>query len=381
MNPVLSIIITIYNKENYITEALESVLNQSLKEIEIICVDDGSTDSSGVIVDEYAKKYPNIKVLHKKNEGQVSARKIGISSANAGYIGFVDADDWIDSVMFERLYNEMKSKDLDFVSSGIITHEGLQQFDTAEQRIYKTEQDRRKLFSTMIWDFNTKNNGVVPNTVTKLYKKEILKRTCKGIDTCIHYHEDDGFVYSYIVQCKTIGILHEAYYHYRYVENSDSNTKDDYFFARQNCFYLFLKNEFKKTAYYNILIHQLDYYVARTLVEGINFRAGLALDAHMSADFVFAGKKKIAVYGAGKHGREIIKQITDSENYELVMVIDRNLSIGEVNGYAIQKIENVKKIEFDRIVITIIDEKIHKEVYDTLLELGVPKEKIAILSI
>ena len=101
----------------------------------------------------------------------------------------------------------------------------------------------------------------------------------------------------------------------------------------------------------------------------------------ISVDFVFVGKKKIAVYGAGKHGRKIIKRIIDSENYELVMVIDRNLSIGEVNGHAIQKIENVKKIEFDRIVIAIIDEKIHKEVYDTLLELGVPKEKIAILSI
>lgn len=96
MKPLVSVIVPIYNVEKYLSKCIESIINQTLSNIEIILINDGSTDSSGVIADNYAKNDSRIKVIHKKNGGQGSARNIGIELASGEYIGFVDSDDWID---------------------------------------------------------------------------------------------------------------------------------------------------------------------------------------------------------------------------------------------------------------------------------------------
>ena len=105
MKPLVSVIVPIYNVEKYLSKCIESIINQTLSNIEIILINDGSTDSSGVIADNYAKNDSRIKVIHKKNGGQGSARNIGIELASGEYIGFVDSDDWIDLDMYEKLYN------------------------------------------------------------------------------------------------------------------------------------------------------------------------------------------------------------------------------------------------------------------------------------
>ena len=379
MKPLLSIVVPIYNKEKYISEALDSIINQTLREIEIVCVDDGSTDHSGEIADEYAKKDSRIIVLHQTNQGLVNARRAGLFKSSAEYVSFVDADDWVSPHMFKRLYSEMIVEKLDFVSSGtILDKNGKLWFDSAEEKIYNSEINRKELFSTVIWDYQKNNHGIIPNICAKIFKKKILINTCKNIDSFLHYHEGDSFVYSYIIHCKSLGILHEAYYHIRDVENSDSKLIDDFFFARQNCFYLFLKNEFKKTIYYNILIPQLDYYFARTIVHGINSRAGLGIAAQLSAKFLFAGneKKKIVIYGAGSFGKKLINIIQHSEKHELVAIVDKNLQGKKINDYTIQKIENILEIEFDVLIIAIEDEMININVHDFLINIGISKEKI-----
>lgn len=101
----VSVIIPCYNEEFYISRCLDTVINQTLKEIEVIIVDDGSVDNTPIICDRYYNVYPNkIKVIHQTNQGQGMARNAGIEIAKGRYIGFVDADDWIDSTMFEKMY-------------------------------------------------------------------------------------------------------------------------------------------------------------------------------------------------------------------------------------------------------------------------------------
>jgi glycosyltransferase involved in cell wall biosynthesis len=107
MRPTISIIVPVYNVEKYIHECINSILQQSFTDIEVILVDDGSTDSSGRICDEYALKDERIKVIHKKNGGLSSARNAGIDAAIGEYIGFVDSDDWIDREMYQQLYANM----------------------------------------------------------------------------------------------------------------------------------------------------------------------------------------------------------------------------------------------------------------------------------
>ncbi len=113
--PKISVIIPIYNVEKYLRECLDSVINQTLKEIEIICVDDGSTDNSGKIIDEYARKDKRIKVVHKKNEGAGIARNIGIKIATGKYLSLIDSDDTYNLQMLNKLYNRAEQDQLDIV--------------------------------------------------------------------------------------------------------------------------------------------------------------------------------------------------------------------------------------------------------------------------
>ena len=101
--PLVSVIVPTFNIERYIKKCLDSLLSQTLKEIEIICIDDGSTDTSGQILDEYATKDSRIKVIHRINGGLSAARNTGLSIAQGQYIGFVDGDDWVNPQMFQEL--------------------------------------------------------------------------------------------------------------------------------------------------------------------------------------------------------------------------------------------------------------------------------------
>ena len=116
----ISIIIPVYNVEKYLERCLESVLSQTFKEIEILLIDDGSTDSSGVICDDFAKKDTRIRVIHKKNGGLSSARNCGIENATSPLLGFVDSDDYIDPDMYEVLYNELKKADADIAMCDLV---------------------------------------------------------------------------------------------------------------------------------------------------------------------------------------------------------------------------------------------------------------------
>lgn len=102
---LISIIVPVYNVERHLPKCLDSIINQAYKNIEIILIDDGSTDNSGVICDEYKLKDNRINVIHQANHGIGYTRNIGLQNANGKFIGFVDSDDFIDENMFLRLYN------------------------------------------------------------------------------------------------------------------------------------------------------------------------------------------------------------------------------------------------------------------------------------
>lgn len=117
---LVSIIVPIYNVEKYVERCIDSIINQTLKEIEIILVDDGSTDNSGKICDEYARRDERIKVIHKKNGGQCSARNVGLDIAKGEYIGFVDSDDFIKLYMYEILYLQINKYNADIIKCNFV---------------------------------------------------------------------------------------------------------------------------------------------------------------------------------------------------------------------------------------------------------------------
>lgn len=135
---LISVIVPVYNVEKYLSKCIESLQNQTYKNLEIILVDDGATDDSGKICDEYAKKDNRIKVIHKKNGGLSDARNVGINSANGNYIQFIDSDDYIDLDMIELLYNNVKkyNADISMCSHYILTEEECTAEGTNELSVY-----------------------------------------------------------------------------------------------------------------------------------------------------------------------------------------------------------------------------------------------------
>lgn len=115
MKPKVSIVVPIYNVEKYLKNCVDSLLNQTLEDIEIILVDDGSPDKSGEIADEYMRNEKRIKVVHQSNAGLGPARNSGMAVATGEYIGFIDSDDWTQPEMFERLYEAAVLENADIV--------------------------------------------------------------------------------------------------------------------------------------------------------------------------------------------------------------------------------------------------------------------------
>lgn len=113
----VSIIVPVYNVVDYLSDCLESLVKQTLDDIEIICVNDGSTDSSLIVLEKYEKQYDFIKIINQRNKGLASARNVGIAAAKGEYLGFVDSDDWIDMEFYEKLYEAARRHNTDIAAA------------------------------------------------------------------------------------------------------------------------------------------------------------------------------------------------------------------------------------------------------------------------
>lgn len=183
MIPNVSIIVPIYNAEKYLNRCVESLLSQTLRNIEIILVDDGSTDNSGKIANEYFNSDNRIKFIHKKNGGLSSARNAGLNIAVGEYIGFVDSDDWVKKDMYERLYNIASKRSFDIVMSEFyrVTNDGsISEIHLLlKEEQYEGEKIIDEILLPMIGAKNYEKNDVsVDMCVTKnLYRRDIIEKS------------------------------------------------------------------------------------------------------------------------------------------------------------------------------------------------------------
>ena len=205
--PKISIIIPIYNAENYLKRCLDSVINQTLKDIEIICINDCSKDSSLEILKEYSKKDNRIKIINlKENKGESKARNIGLDNTNSEYIAFLDNDDEIDLDFYEKLYNKAIKTNSDIVKAGvdIINYDKKHQKDNLNELI---KQNNSKLYFTHYW-------------WSAIYKSSLIKENNIKFLEKYEIGEDILFLNQAILNCKKLEIIDNTYYHYHKRENS-----------------------------------------------------------------------------------------------------------------------------------------------------------------
>lgn len=211
----LSVIIPIFNVENYLEECLDSVCNQTLKDLEIICIDDGSTDDSPKILKNYASKDDRIKIISKSNGGQASARNIGIKEATGEYIAFVDSDDFIEPTMFEKLYQKAKNKDLDIVMCKIATYDN--QTTEIRDNVWYYMLGIFRDFDKDIFNHKDTFDFTCEIAVTpynKIYRSSLIKDNNILFPEGLIF-EDEKFFYDVYLRANKVSIVDEFLYYYR----------------------------------------------------------------------------------------------------------------------------------------------------------------------
>lgn len=210
-SPQISVIVPIYNVAEYLPQCLDSLIEQTYRNIEIVAIDDGSTDESGRILDDYAARDARVRAVHIANGGVSNARNVGLDLATGDYIGFVDSDDWIDTSMYERLLAAM-TEDVDVACGGYVLEfaDGHQELDIRlenEPKIYGRTAALSEVFSTVV----PKRTAWV--LCDKLFRKKLV--TNVRFDTNILNAEDMLFFWQAMCECRSFALLPLVGYHYR----------------------------------------------------------------------------------------------------------------------------------------------------------------------
>lgn len=222
----LSIIVPIYNVEKYLRECLNSIVSQALKDIEIICVNDGSNDSSANILEEYRRKDKRIKVIHKSNSGYGHSMNVGLDSATGEYIGIVESDDFVKTNMFEELYNIAIKNDADIVKSDFYC------YTASKNESRKAGKISRFLANRVI---NAKTYPrllkMQPSIWSAIYKREFLNSNgIRFVETAGASYQDTSFAFKVMALAERIVLTDKAYLYYRQDnENSSVHSKGKVF--------------------------------------------------------------------------------------------------------------------------------------------------------
>lgn len=226
LEPKVSVVMPVYNVIEYLEECLMSVINQTLKDIEIICIDDGSTDGSSILLDKYADIDHRIKVVHNGNKGYGKSMNIGFSIARGEYIGVVETDDYIAPEMMGELYREAKIHDADVIKG--------------DYYVFKMKEGERELeYTELIDNLNMYNRVLNPfwdkevfdariNTWAGIYKREFVqKNNVLHNETPGASYQDNGFWFQVFTQARRVVLLPKPYYYLRRDNpNSSINSKE-----------------------------------------------------------------------------------------------------------------------------------------------------------
>lgn len=383
----ISIIVPVYNTAKYLDKCIQTLINQTLENIEIIFIDDGSEDNSVEILKNYAKKDKRIRILKQNHKRQGAARNYGLSIAQGEYIGFVDSDDWVKLDMFEKLYYQAKEADSDIVMCSMNTFE-----DGTNKIIVNTYNTldifNQKFFENSFTPQDTLNFifNISVSPYNKIYRKSLIDKNNIKFPENI-YFEDNAFFFQSWLNAKKISLLNQKLYQYR--KSTASTTKND-----KNKLDIFktldlTKNILEENNYYNRLktdylrykSASLQYWFGSIQNKRIKFLFFIKLLMEMPTVallpifikfkelkllliLLFDKKNKIILWGASNFLANFLKK-HKIHNTNILCIVDRNENKNgsELNGLTIYSPNKVKELSPDRIIVSIINFSIESKRY------------------
>ncbi len=436
----ISVILPVYNEELYLKQCLKSLCDQTLKEIEIICVDDGSTDQSLSILYEYQERDQRIKVFTQKNKYAGAARNYGLQRAKGEYLIFLDSDDFFQHDMLEKLYKKANDDQLDIALCRYDFYD-----DIKGQR-KAVDFSGRNIFLPLDMEvFSGKDlchAGIFQVSVgwawDKLLKSTFIKE-CGYLFPEFRSSEDGFFVYMLMAKAKRIGVLNERLVFHRINNmNSLSNTKElnwkngfrmleltakelqsqGIYNIYERSFVSFavefqvwyLQSMHDKQAFYNCYMYIREYmepeFRFMEFREGFLCSSDIVLRYHQVLELEFddllfllmeeknrALQKKaekgwlfpynriprncrLIIYGAGEVGQDYRRQLVQTEYCSKVYMVDRNYKRYMEEDFLVENPENIKNLKFDYIIISILDKDTQKKVRNWLHSTGIEDNKI-----
>lgn len=374
----VSVIVPIYNTAKYLKRCICSIVEQELKDIEIICVNDGSTDNSLEILQELASKDSRIKIINQCNGGSVSARKSGVVIAKGEYIGFVDSDDWVEQHMYKKLYNAAVKNDADVVSSSYWQEGAYSNIsrDAVEVGVYD-ESRMDYLRSHVILYMEKHDKGLSGSLCTKVFRTDLLKRIITKIPDKIRISEDKITVLTFLLYSNKAVILDEAFYHYRINPTSMFHAEDSEYLLNYHLVYKYFKSLYSHKNFTEDMRIQAELYIVQFLIKGINTQMGFSFRNLMWIDPAWLEESslgtRIALCGRGDLGHTYERQIRSNQDKKFVGYIDVDTNAQNLT----MKYEfDAVKENFDSIVITTKNEEIANKIKGILLRNDIPTNKI-----
>jgi len=434
--PKVSIVVPTYNVEKYLKECMESIINQTLQDIEIICVNDGSTDSSGKILDEYATKDSRIKVIHQVNQGYGKAVNVGMDLAQGEYIGIVEPDDYVALDMYESLYKIAKEKDLDLIKADFHRFVG-----DGDKRTFYYEQLGQEEYYNIILNpqENLETFKFKMNTWAGIYKRDFIeKNNVRHNETPGASYQDNGFWFQTFAFAERIYILNKPLYKNRRDNpNSSINNKEKVFCMKEEYDFIEkileennLKERFKSVFYlrkwgnYIFNLNRIDNQYVKVWIEAMakDFEKVFQNDNMILNEFKtlyldikrivknphkwYRNKKKkkilkqkrlqwlklkflreinkksnsqIVFWGASSFLKEFLEEYQIS-NENIIGIIDRNLNRkgGYYGGYEIYTPDKINNLNPNIILISVINlnKEDVKEIKDYIHQIYKKKVKI-----
>ena len=379
--PKVSVIVPVYNVENYLSACLDSIIAQTMEDMEIICVDDGSTDRSSEICDLYAKKDPRIKVIHKENGGLVSARKAAIKIAKGDYIGYVDGDDWIGSGFYASLVYQIIHSDSDAVIAGFsrdLFNASTQITSVILSGIYENDS-LDFFFSNMISTGFFFRHGITTYLWNKLFKKSVIEKWQLAIDERISIGEDAAVVYPTLLSCKKISVIDVCAYHYRQREDSMLKKTSSFSSEKERLRVLydyisFCMKSFPKN--YELQNQIQKYILATTIIRS----GGISDSAQINSLYFPFGEdikgKNIAICGAGTFGQQLEKRLRESNYCHIVAWVDDDYWEYRRCCINVDSVSELSEENFDYVLIGTIDNFAAQNIRSRLIDTGIDVKKI-----
>lgn len=375
---VLSVIVPVYNAEATIKRCLESILSQIYKNFELILVDDGSTDQSGRLCEEYAKKDNRINVIHIKNSGPFQARKLGAKKAIGEVLTFADADDWLERDAFAIIMELFCKYDPDILAYTYDYGEGIEKH-LYEERLYCNSEIENEIIPGMMYDSALGRRKLNPSLCCKIIKKKLFKQVTEAVEDRVTLGEDALVTYAAVCMARSIYICNKALYHYSSNEFSCTHIYPMERIIELKAFQDNITRMFEEAGILDKERYQIDNYMRSFIAMMVRNWYGIELSP---MSFCIPSREslkgaRVVIYGAGRVGKSYVNELRLTGCASIVGWVDRNYkNMQTYNQVNIIAPDQITKLTFDIILIAVWNDKPANDIKQYLLDMGIPESKI-----